>query len=159
MRKLLFSIVVLSLAIPGFALAAKGKPGKPGTSTNVTTVTTNVTTTSASHSKAAPKVMYVLKGTVTNYGAANGAVDGMVTLTVKSANRAGKNLTAYLKSDSLTFAVSSATKIVLHDGVAIANGDKVIVKVRGPKAAAAFVTAAPTLKAFQVLDQGAPAAA
>jgi hypothetical protein len=148
MRKLLVSIAVLALAIPGFALA-KGKPGNPTTTTNVTTT--------VSHSKAAPKVMFVLKGIVTNYAAANGATDGTVTLTVKSANRQGKNLTAYLKNDSLTFAVSSATKIGLHDGAAIANGDKVIVKVRGPKAAAAFATAAPTLKAFQVLDQGAPA--
>jgi hypothetical protein len=154
MHKLLVSLAVLSLAIPGFALA-KGKPGNPGTSTNVTT--TNTTTTTSSHSKAAPRVMYVLKGTVTNYGAANGATDGTVTLTVTHANRAGKNLTAYLKNDSLTFAVSSGTKIVLHDGAAIANGDKVLVKVRGPKSAAAFVAAAPDLKAFQVIDQGAPA--
>jgi hypothetical protein len=161
-RRLLISVAVLGLAIPGFALA-NGKPSSPSTTTKVTTtnvtttnVTTNTTTTN-SRSNAAPKVMFVLKGTITNYVPANGATDGTITLTVKHANRHGANLSAYLKNSSLTFTVSSATKIVLHVSAAVADGDNVIVKVRGPKAAAAFAVAAPTLKAFQVLDQGAPA--
>ena len=150
MRKLLVLSGVLAFAVPGFALA-QGKPSDPSSTTTTTTTTTS------SHSKAAPQVMYVLKGIVTNYSAASGSTDGTLTLTVKRANRHGTNLTAYLKNDSLSFAVSATTKVVLHNGAAVANGDQVIVKVRGPKTAAAFA-AATNLKAFQLIDQGAPAA-
>jgi hypothetical protein len=131
----------MALLVPSLAVAA-GKPGAPGKSTTAGT-------------NAAPKVMYVLKGTLSAYTAANGTTDGSITILVKSANRHGTALKA-LKGDTLTFAVSSSTKVTLHDGAAIANGvDNGIVKVRGPKSTAAFA-AATDLKAFQVIDQGAP---
>jgi len=132
-------VVVLALVVPSLALAA-GKPTNPGQSQD-------------QHGKAAPKVMYVLKGTLSAYTAANGSTDGAITIKITRANRHGMNLKV-LKGDTLTFAVSSSTKIVLHNGAAIADGDSGIVKVRGPKSATAFA-AATDLKAFQVIDQGA----
>ena len=72
MRKLVIAIVSLALLVPAAAFA-KGKPANPG-----------------SQGKAAPKVMYVLKGTLTGYTAVSGATNGTVTITVKSSNRHGR---------------------------------------------------------------------
>jgi hypothetical protein len=127
MRKVLV-VLIAALLVPAAAVA-KGKPADPG-----------------SQSRAAPKVMYVLKGTLTAYTAANGATNGWVTITVKSSNRHG----ASLKGQSLTFAVSSATKIV---GTFTAN-DKGIVKLRGAKAGLGDPSTFSTLVAKQVIDQG-----
>jgi hypothetical protein len=129
MRKLLV-VLAAALLVPSLALA-KGKPADPG-----------------SQSKAAPKVMYVLRGTLTAYAPANGATNGSVTITVKSSNRHG----ASLKNLSLTFAVSSSTKVV---GTFTAN-DNGIVKLRGPKAGLGDPATFGTLVAKQVIDQGAP---
>ena len=129
MRKVL--VVVLAALLVPAAAVAKGKPTNPG-----------------SQSKAAPKVLYVLKGTLTAYSAANGTTNGSVTITDKSSNRHG----ASLKNQSLTFAVSSSTKIV---GTFTAN-DNGIVKVRGAKAGLGDPTTFGTLVAKQVIDQGAP---
>ena len=127
MKKVLV-VLVAALLVPAAAVA-KGKPSTAG-----------------SQSKAAPKVMYVLKGTLTAYAPANGATNGSVTITVKSANRHG----ASLKNLSLTFAVSSSTKIV---GTFTAN-DNGIVKLRGPKAGLGDPATFGTLVAKQVIDQG-----
>jgi hypothetical protein len=137
MRKLTTAFV-LALVLPSIALAAK--PPAPGTSQN---------------SKAkAPQVMYVLKGTLTAYTAASGSTDGSVSLTVKSANYHG----AALKGQTLTFALPSTAKVVLHDGAAInPTVDRGMVKVRGPKKIAPTDTLASVLqalKAFRVIDQG-----
>jgi hypothetical protein len=129
MRKLVIAIVSLALLIPAAAFA-KGKPANPG-----------------SQGKAAPKVMYVLKGTLTAYTAASGATGGTVTILVKSSNRHG----ASLKGQSLTFAVSASTKIV---GTFMAN-DKGMVKLRGPKAGLGDPSTFGTLVSKQVIDQGA----
>ena len=137
MRKLLASIVV-ALAVPAVALATK--PPAPGSQGN--------------HSKAAPKVLYILKGSLTAYTAANGATNGSVSILVKHANRHG----AALKTLTLTFAVSSQTKVVIHDGAAFAPNDKGIVKVRGPKKIGPtddLATVLQALTAKQVVDQGA----
>lgn len=126
MRKFLIAISCLALLVPAAALA-KGKPAQPG--------------------KSAPKVMYVLKGTLTAYTAANGSTNGSVTITVKSSNHHG----ASLKNQTLTFAVSSATKVV---GKFTAN-DKGMVKLRGPKAGLGDSATFGTLVVKQVIDQGA----
>ena len=128
MRKLLIALTALALLIPAAAVA-KGKPSDPG-----------------SQSKAAPKVMYVLHGTLTAYTAANGATNGSVTITVTAANHHG----ASLKGKSLTFAVSSSTKVV---GTFTAN-DNGIVKLRGPKAGLGDPSTFGSLVAKQVIDQG-----
>lgn len=130
--KKVFLICALALAVPSLAIAA-GKPPHPGKS-------------STAGSNAAPKVMYVLRGTLTGYSAASGTTNGTVTITVNSANRHG----ASLKSKSLTFAVSSTTKVV---GTFKAN-DNGIVKLRGPKAGLGDPSTFGTLVAFQVIDQG-----
>jgi hypothetical protein len=136
MRKLpLF--LALALAVPSLALAAK--PPAPGQSQQ-------------SHGKA-PQVMYVLKGTLSVYTAANGATNGSVSVLVKSANRHGTSL----KTQTLTFAVSSSTKVVTPEGAALTVNDKGIVKVRGPKTVGATESLATVLQAktaFQVIDQG-----
>jgi hypothetical protein len=137
MRKLLV-FLALALAVPTVALAAK--PAVPGNS-------------QASHGKA-PQVMYVLKGTLTAYTAANGATNGSVSLLVKSANHHG----ASLKGQTLTFAVSSSTKVVNGDGAAVTVNDNGVVKVRGPKKIGAtdnLATVLQALTAKQVIDQGA----
>lgn len=140
MRNKLIAGLVLALVLPSLALAAK--PPTPGHS-------------HASHGKAAPKVMYVLKGAISSYTAAAGASNGSITILVKRANHHG----AALKEQTLTIAVSSATRVVFdNDGSTIADGDNGVVKVRAAKSiaaadlAAAF-QAAPTV-AFQVIDQG-----
>jgi hypothetical protein len=135
MRKVMM-VLALALLVPAVALAS-GKPPSPGKS-------------QTAGSNAAPKVMYVLKGTLTAYTAANGSTDGSVTIMVTSSNRHGQTLK---NQQPLTIAVSSTTKLV---GLAAwkAN-DKGIVKVRAPKntAAAALVAALQAAKAWQVIDQ------
>jgi hypothetical protein len=136
--KKVVALAALALAVPSLALAAK--PPAPGNSQN-------------SHGKAAPKVMYVLRGTITAYTAASGTTNGSVSLLVNSANHHG----ATLKSQTLTFPISSSTKVVLHDGAAVAVNDKGVVKVRGPKNLAPtdnLATVLQALTAFQVIDQG-----
>ena len=139
MTRKLTATFVLVLAVPSIALAAK--PPTPGTSQN-------------SNRKVTPQVMYVLKGTLTAYTAASGSTDGSVSLSVKSANYHG----AALKGQTLTFALPSTAKLVLHDGAAInPNTDKGIVKVRGPKKIGAtdnLATVLQALKASHVIDQG-----
>ena len=133
MKKLL-ALVVLALALPSLALAAK--PPAPG-----------------SNGKGTPKVLYILKGTLTAYTAANGTTDGTVSIKVSSSNL-GR---AALKGQTLTFAVSStATKV----SAAVTANDKGVVKVKAAKkvAAAALLAAlqpSPSLVATQVIDQGA----
>jgi hypothetical protein len=128
MRKFPIAVVCLALLVPAAALA-KGKPTNPG-----------------AQGKAAPKVMYVLRGTLTAYTPANGTATGLVTITVNSANHHG----ASLKGQSLTFAVSSDTKFV---GTFTAN-DNGVVKLRGPKAGLGDPATFNTLVAKQVIDQG-----
>jgi hypothetical protein len=129
MRTFLIATACLALLVPAAALA-KGKPANPG-----------------SQGKAAPKVMYVLKGTLTAYTPANETANGTVTITVKSANRHG----ASLKGQTLTFAVSSSTKVV---GKFTAN-DQGMVKLRGPKAGLGDPATFGTLVAKQIIDQHA----
>lgn len=149
MRRLLVAIAASALLVPGLALAG-GPPSSPGKSQD-----------QHGKGKAAPQVMYVLKGTLSGYKAASGSTDGSVTITVSRANRHGGAFVKAVNNATGTFLVSSSTKIVLHDGTTtISDGDKGIVKLRGPKSTADFIAAlnAGSLKAFQVIDQGAPAA-
>jgi hypothetical protein len=134
--KVLVSVVV-ALAVPGLALAAK--PPAPGKAKD-------------SHGKA-PQVMYVFKGTLSAYTAASGTTGGSVSILVTAANHHG----AALKTQTLTFPVSATTKIVTHDGAALALNDKGVVKLRGPKRIAptdSLATVLQALTALQVVDQG-----
>jgi hypothetical protein len=135
MNKLITTLIA-ALVVPAVALAAKP------TTTTTTTTTPKV-----------PQVMYILKGKLTAYSAANGSTKGSVSILVKSANYNG----ASLKTQTLTFATSSSTKVVAPHGVVKPN-DTGLVKVRGPKKAAANTTLAAVLQAataFEILDQRA----
>ncbi len=146
MRSKLIAGLVLALVIPTAALAAKPVP-PPGNSGN-------------SHSKAAPKVVYVLKGTVTSYVAAAGATNGTLAI----ANVKANHYRALLKGAPLSFSFPSTTKIVFFkNATTISVGDKVIVKVKAaktvPSASTATVTAAlqaapPAAVIVQIIDQG-----
>ena len=100
------AILILALAIPSAALAAKPQHPTKG-------------------SKAAPKVTYVLKGTLSNYMAATATANGSVTIHVTHSNYHGRTL----KGMDLTFATSAKTATTLKGGT-INNGARGIVKFR-----------------------------
>jgi hypothetical protein len=143
MRKfwIAFAAVLTLAGVPTAAFAAKPvHPVHP---------TTGVTgATGATHPTVPPTVMYVLRGTLSNYTAASTTTNGSVSITVKSSNFEQKTQ----KSLTLTFVVNSKTTVVLHNDKAIANGNRGIVKVRAPKKADA--AALQTKTAFEVIDQG-----
>ncbi len=147
-------IAALALAgVPAGAFAAQpSHPAHPSTppSTNASThaTTTNATSTNATTPS---KVMFVLRGTLSKYTAANGSTNGSISITVKSSNF---EPTA-LQASTMTFAVSSKTNIVLHNGKPIAERDNGIVKVRAAQHASASTLQTKT--AFEVIDQGASA--
>jgi hypothetical protein len=139
MKKVL-PFAIAALMIPSVALAKGPNPNK-GTHTN--------------HGKA--KVMYVLKGTLSNYvqyaPAANGnpAVDGQITIDVQHSNRHGR----LLVGQPITVDIGQNTKITLENGVtAIApSGDYGMVKLRASKLA--FKSAALTDLQAALLNQPA----
>ena len=80
--------------------------------------------------------------------APSGGANGSITIMVSASNYAAKQLV----HTTLTFAVSSKTKVTFK-GSTIANGDRGVVKVRGPKKLTAATAQA--IVAQQVIDQGA----
>ncbi len=144
MSRLALIAALAFAALPVGALAAQ--PSHPTTPASTNASTTATTTNSASTKP--PTVLWVLRGTLSKYTAASGSTDGSVSITVGSSNFASKTL----KGSTLTFAVSSKTKVVLHDGKAIADGDRGIVQVRAQKGSDA--TALQTHSAFAAIDQG-----
>lgn len=133
-------LVVFALAIPGVALAAKPQHPSP-----------------PSKSKAAPRVMYVLKGTLSNYTAASSTADGSITIHVTHSNYHGR----VLKGMDLTFAVSANTTTTFQNGATtISNGARGIVKFRALKnmSTSGLLTALSPdhMTAFQVIDRGLP---
>jgi hypothetical protein len=140
-------LAVVALALPSLALAAK--PASPGKSAQP-----HGNVAAQSHSKATPKVTYVLKGTLTAYTAANGQTNGLVSLLIKGANHHG----AALKGQTLTFGVSAATKVVTGKNPTLTINDKGLIQVRGPKKIGAtdnLATVLQALTAKQIIDQGA----
>jgi len=108
MPKKTLAILVLALVTPSVALAAKPQ-------------------THTSRSKAAPQVMYVLKGTLWNYTAASSTADGSITIKVTHSNYHARALVG----QQLTLAVSAKTTITLDNGATtINNGASGIVKFR-----------------------------
>jgi hypothetical protein len=108
MLKRTLALVILALAIPTVALAAKPQA-------------------STSKGKAAPKVTYVLKGTLSNFAAASTTTNGSVTINVTHSNYHGHALVG----QQLTFAVSLKTPTTLMGGTII-NGARGTVKFRAP---------------------------
>jgi len=135
MRKLIVLLVV-AVAIPTSVAVAKGKPTSPG--------------------KSAPKVQYILKGTLSGYTAfdSSTSTNGSITILVTRSNRHGKALVG----QTLTFTgeVTASTKVTLHDGATtITDGDTGIVKIKAlkridPSALAATLQTSPVR---QIIDQ------
>jgi hypothetical protein len=128
------ALLVLALAIPGAALAAK-----PATHTN--------------QSKAAPKVMYILKGTLSNFTAATTTTNGSISITV-----ARSNFHAHaLVGQTLTFVITSSTSTTLNSAT-ISNNARGIVKFKAPLKVSnttLMASLAPSqMTARQVIDQG-----
>jgi hypothetical protein len=105
MLKRTLALVILALAIPTVALAAKP----------------------TNHSKAAPKVTYILKGTLSDFAAASTTANGSVTINVTHSNFHARALVG----QQLTFAVSMKTPTTLMGGTLI-NGARGVVKFRAP---------------------------
>src|SRR5215217_5676607 len=97
-------VLALALAVPALALAAQ--PAQPG--------------------KSAPKVQYILKGTLTTFAPSTGGADGSITFTVTKANRHRDQL----KDQSLTLLIKPTTKVVFDADGTLETGETVMVKVR-----------------------------
>ena len=107
-RTLTLALVVVALAIPTGVALAKGKPPTPG--------------------KSAPKVTYILKGTLSNFTAASTTADGSVTINVTHSNYHAHALVG----QTLTFGIAMTTPTNLMGGTII-NGAHGIVKFRAPQ--------------------------
>lgn len=115
---------------------------------------------SPTRGKSAPMVMYVLKGTFSNFQAASPTGDGSISITVSHANRHGKALTK-LAGDTLSFTVASNTQITFANGTtSLADGSLGMVKFKAPllrhASAATLDTVLPAkAKALHVIVQQA----
>lgn len=139
------AIAALALAgVPAGALAAK--PSHPVTPANgnANSNANGTTTTSSTHGSSVT-VLFVLRGTVTSYTAGSS-----LGLKLNSSNHERSTLTSGM---ALTLKLDSNTKVVLHDGAAVANGDMVVVKIRAAKNASTSTLS--SIAAAQVVDQGA----
>jgi hypothetical protein len=108
MRRRTLTLVALALAITSVALATTAQASK-------------------GKSRAAPKVTYILKGTLSNFTAASTTTDGSVTLDVNHSNYHARALVG----QQLTFGISMTTPTNLMGGTII-NGARGIVKFRAP---------------------------
>jgi hypothetical protein len=147
MRYIAAAAALALAGVPAGALAAK--PSHPVTPANTNansnangTTTVTTTSTTPNHN---PKVMFIIRGKVTNYSAGSS-----VALTVTSSNRDRSALPA---SSAFTAKLDANTKIVLHNGAAVANGDMVLVQIRAAKTSQPSDLASTPAK--QAIDQGA----
>lgn len=122
-------LLVLALALAAPALALATPPAQPG--------------------KSAPKVQYVLKGTLTSFTPSTGGADGSLTFTVKRSNFHR----AQLKDQSLTLVIKPATKVVFDADGALEAGETVIVKVRELRRTTDALALLSGKNARQVIDQ------
>jgi hypothetical protein len=127
-------LVAVALAIPASVAFAKGTPG--------------------AHGKSNPMVMYVLKGTLSNYTAATSdTVDGSISITV-----AHSNFHSALKGQTLTFATTMKTKVNFPNGATqITDGAKGLLKFKAPLHRKGNTTLVTTLtanaKALHIIDK------
>ena len=127
-------VLVVALALPTSVALAKGTPG--------------------AHGKSNPRVMYVLKGTLSNYTAATSdTVGGSISITVAHSNFHGA-----LKGQTLTFTTTMKTKVNFPNGAtAITDGAKGVLKFKAPlhrKGDTSLVTTLTTnAKALHIIDQ------
>jgi hypothetical protein len=134
MKKVLVLLVV-ALAIPTSVALAKGPSG-------------------TTQGKSNPKVMYVLKGPLSDYKAATADADGQITITVKHSNYHARAL----KDAVLTFSTTMKTRVTFKNGATqITDGANGVLKFRAPLRAVAGTNLATTLtttaKALHIIDQ------
>ena len=81
--------------------------------------------------KSAPKVQYILKGTLSAYTAATSSTTGTVTIDVKHSNYHARAL----KNQSLTFTLDATSKVTFRHGSSLDNGAtaKGGIAIRAPK--------------------------
>ena len=92
-------------------------------------------------------ITYVLVGSLSAYQAAGEAANGSITITVAKSNRHGRSL----RGEALTFALTTKTKVRIDADGTITDGERGIVKVRGPRRLDAAGLQA--LPARQVIDK------
>jgi hypothetical protein len=137
-KAIVFLVAALALAVPTGVAFAKSPHGHQGT-----------------HGKSAPKVKYVLKGTLSGYTAfdASTNTDGQISILVKRANHHGRAL----KNMTVTFTVTATTRVTFKHSkqTTINDGDKGVIKFRAPKTITGDpVTVLPTLAVkLHVIDQ------
>lgn len=107
-------LLVAALALPtSVAFAKPSHPAKGG--------------------KSAPKVQYILKGTLTAYTAYDSATstNGSITIAVKHSNYHGR----LLKNQSLTFTLTASSKVTFRHKSTLNEGQtaKGVILVRAPK--------------------------
>ena len=134
MKKALVFLVV-ALALPTTVAFAKGTPG--------------------AHGKSNPRVMYVLKGSLSNYQAASSTADGSISITVKHSNYHGRAL----KDQTLTFSTTMSTRVTMKRGAAqITDGARGVLKFKAPLRVTAgngplATLLTTTAKALHIIDQ------
>ena len=129
-------LVIVALAIPtSVAFAKNSKPPH-------------------NHGRSHPRVMYVLKGSLSSYTAATTGVDGQISITVKHSNFHGRAL----RGQTLTFSTTMQTRVTFrHGATQITDGARGILKFRAPLRLGAgtdLATVLPTMaKALHIVDQ------
>jgi hypothetical protein len=126
-------LVAVALAIPTSVAFAKANPTR---------------------GKSSPKVMYVVKGTLSSYQAATSSADGSISITVNHSNYHGRAL----KGQTMTFSTTMKTRVTMLNGAtAITDGAKGVLKFKAPLRLGAgtdAATALPTMaKALHIIDQ------
>jgi hypothetical protein len=128
-------LLVVALAIPTSVAFAKASPTR---------------------GKSNPRVMYVLKGTLSSYQAATTTADGSISITVNHSNYHGR----LLKGQTLTFSTTMKTRTTFVNGATtISDGAKGVLKFKAPlarkasDATALATTLTTTAKALHIIDK------
>ena len=126
-------LVAVALAIPTSVAFAKANPTR---------------------GKSNPRVMYVVKGTLSSYTAATSSADGSISITVNHSNYHGRAL----KGQTLPFSTTMSTRVTMKNGATtITDGAKGVLKFKAPLRMAAgtdIATALPAMaKALHIIDQ------
>jgi hypothetical protein len=81
--------------------------------------------------RSAPRVQYILKGTLSAYTPAGDTSTGSITIDVKHSNYHGR----LLKNQSLTFTLTSKSKVTFRHKSTLADGQTArgVIAVRAPK--------------------------
>jgi hypothetical protein len=128
-------LLVVALAIPTSVAFAKASP---------------------THGKSNPRVMYVLKGTLSSYQAATADLAGSISITVNHSNYHGRAL----KGQTLTFPTTMDTRVTFKNGATqITDGAKGVLKFKAPLHRKGDTTLVATLttnaRALHIIDQAA----